>query len=141
MSKAAVVFWSGTGNTEAMAKAVLKGAEEAGADAELFTADSFGDEQIDRFDGIALGCPAMGAEELEDGEFLPMYESIKGKLSGKKVVLFGSYGWGDGEWMRNWDEEVRSLGADVAADFVIANEAPDDEAITACEELGAALAK
>ena len=104
MSKIAVVYWSGTGNTEAMAKAVLK-----------------------------------GAEELEDGEFLPMYESIKGKLSGKKVVLFGSYGWGDGEWMRNWDEEVRSLGAAVAADFVIANEVPDDAAITACEGLGAGL--
>ena len=141
MSKVAVIFWSGTGNTEAMANAVLNGAKDAGADAELFTADSFDAKQIDSFDGIALGCPAMGAEELEDGEFLPMYESIKGKLSGKKVVLFGSYGWGDGEWMRNWDEEVRSLGADVEADFVIANDAPDNEAITACEELGAALAK
>ena len=141
MSKVAIVYWSGTGNTEAMAKAVLKGSEDAGADAELFTADSFGDGQIDIFDTVALGCPAMGAEELEDGEFLPMYESIKGKLSGKKVVLFGSYGWGDGEWMRNWDEEVKSLGADVAADFVIANEAPDDEALAACEKLGAALAE
>ena len=139
MSKAAVVYWSGTGNTEAMANAVLKGAEEAGADAELFTADSFGAEQIDSFDAVALGCPAMGAEELEDSEFLPMYENIKEKLSGKKVVLFGSYGWGDGEWMRNWDEEVRSLGADVAADFVIANEAPDDDALAACGKLGAAL--
>ena len=139
MSKIAVVYWSGTGNTEAMAKAVLKGAKDAGAEAELFTADSFDAEQIDSFDGIALGCPAMGAEELEDGEFLPMYESIKEKLRGKKVVLFGSYGWGDGEWMRNWDEEVRSLGAAVAADFVIANEVPDDAAITACEGLGAGL--
>ena len=140
MSKIAVVYWSGTGNTEAMANAVLKGAKDAGADAELFTADSFGAEQIDSFDAVALGCPAMGAEELEDSEFLPMYESIKGKLSGKKVVLFGSYGWGDGEWMRTWDEEVKSLGADVAADFVIANEAPDDDDLAACEKLGAALA-
>ena len=139
MSKVAVIFWSGTGNTEAMAKAVLKGAKDAGADSELFTADSFNADQIDSFDAVALGCPAMGAEELEDGEFLPMYESIKGKLSGKKVVLFGSYGWGDGEWMRNWDEEIKSLGADVAAGFVIANEAPDEEAISACEGLGAAL--
>ena len=139
MSKVAVIFWSGTGNTEAMAKAVLKGAKDAGADSELFTADSFNADQIDSFDAVALGCPAMGAEELEDGEFLPMYESIKGKLSGKKVVLFGSYGWGDGEWMRNWDEEIKSLGADVAAGFVIANEAPDEDAISACEGLGAAL--
>lgn len=140
MSKIAVVYWSGTGNTEAMANAVFKGAKDAGAEAELFTADSFDAGKADEFEGIALGCPAMGAEELEDGEFLPMYESIKGKLNGKKVVLFGSYGWGDGEWMRNWDEEVKSLGADVAADFVIANDAPDDEATAACEKLGAALA-
>ncbi len=140
MSKAAVIYWSGTGNTEAMANAVLKGAKDAGADAELFTAGSFDAEQIDNFDAVALGCPAMGAEELEDGEFLPMYESIKGKLSGKKVVLFGSYGWGDGEWMRSWDQEVKELGANVAADFVIANEAPDDEAVAACEKLGASLA-
>ena len=140
MSKVAVIYWSGTGNTETMAFAVHKGAKDAGAQAEIFTADRFGADQIDGFDAIALGCPAMGAEELEDGEFLPMYESIKGKLSGKKVVLFGSYGWGDGEWMRNWDDEIKALGADVAADFVIANEAPDDEAIAACEKLGAALA-
>lgn len=139
MSKVAVVYWSGTGNTEAMANAVLKGAANAGAQAELFTADSFGADQADSFDAIALGCPAMGAEELEEGEFLPMYESIKGKLKGKKVALFGSFGWGDGEWMRNWDEDVKALGADVAADFVIANEAPDGEAIAACEKLGAAL--
>lgn len=140
MSKIAVVYWSGTGNTEEMAKAVVKGAQDGGVQAELFTAAEFSADKMDSFDGIALGCPAMGAEELEDSEFLPMYESIKGKLSGKKVVLFGSYGWGDGEWMRVWDEEVKSLGADVAAEFVIANEAPDAEAITACEKLGAAMA-
>ncbi len=139
MSKVAVVYWSGTGNTEVMADAVLKGAKDAGAEAEIFTADRFSAELIDCYDAVALGCPAMGAEELEDSDFLPMYESIKDKLRGKKVVLFGSYGWGDGEWMRNWDEEVKTLGADVAADFVIANEAPDDEAIAACERLGAAL--
>ena len=140
MSKIAVVYWSGTGNTEAMAKAVLKGAKDAGAEAELFTADSFDAEQIDSFDGIALGCPAMGAEELEDGEFLPMYESIKGKLSGKKVVLFGSYGWGDGEWMRNWEDDCKAAGANLVVESVMANEAPDDDAIAACKALGAALA-
>ena len=139
MSKVAVVYWSGTGNTEAMAKSVQKGAQDAGADAELFTADSFGADQLDSYDGVALGCPAMGAEELEDSEFLPMYESIKEKLKDKKVVLFGSYGWGDGEWMRTWDSEVKELGANVAADYVIANEAPDAEAAAACEKLGAAL--
>ncbi len=139
MSKIAVIFWSGTGNTEEMAKAVIKGAKDAGAQAELFGASEFRADMLDSFDGIALGCPAMGAEELEDGEFLPMYESIKNRLSDKKIVLFGSYGWGDGEWMRVWDEEVKALGANVAAEFVIANEAPDADAIAACEKLGKAL--
>ncbi len=139
MSKIAVVYWSGTGNTEEMAKAVAKGAQEAGAQTELFSASEFSADKLDSFDGIAMGCPAMGAEELEDSEFLPMYESIKNSLSGKKIVLFGSYGWGDGEWMRVWDEEVKALGAEIAADFVIANEAPDADAIAACEKLGAAL--
>ena len=139
MSKIAVVYWSGTGNTEEMAKAVAKGAQEAGAQTELFGASEFSADRLDSFDGIALGCPAMGAEELEDSEFLPMYESIKDRLSGKKIVLFGSYGWGDGEWMRVWDEEVKALGADVTADYVIANEAPDADATAACEKAGASL--
>ena len=140
MSKVAVIFWSGTGNTEAMANAVLNGAKDAGADAELFTADSFGAKQIDSFDGIALGCPAMGAEELEDGEFLPMYESIKGKLSGKKVVLFGSYGWGDGQWMRDWEDRCNAAGAKLACPGVMANYAPGEDSIEECKSLGAALA-
>jgi len=140
MSKAAVVYWSGTGNTEAMANAVLKGAKDAGAEAELFTASDFSAEAFDGFDAVAFGCPAMGAEELEDSEFLPMFEGIKEKLSGKKIALFGSYGWGDGEWMRLWDEECRNLGAVMAADYVMCNEAPDDEGLAACEKLGVALA-
>ena len=81
----------------------------------------------------------MGAEELEDGEFAPMFDGCKDKLSGKKIALFGSYGWGDGEWMRNWEEECKSLGAVMACDFVICNESPDDEALAACKALGAAL--
>lgn len=141
MSKVAVVYWSGTGNTEVMANAVLKGAKNAGAEAELFTADSFGAEQIDSFDAVALGCPAMGAEELEDGEFLPMYESIKGKLSGKKIVLFGSYGWGDGEWMRNWEGRMRGDGCLLFETGLIINLTPDDEGIKQCEEFGARFAK
>ena len=139
MSKIAVVYWSGTGNTEAMANAVLKGAEEKGAGGELFTAADFNADMVESFDSIAFGCPSMGTEELEDSEFAPMFDSLKEKLKGKKIVLFGSFGWGDGEWMRNWDKEVKALGADVAADFVIANEAPDDDALAACEKLGAAL--
>ena len=101
MSKAAVIYWSGTGNTEAMAKAVQKG---AGVGAELFSVSDFDAARAGEYDAFALGCPAMGSESLEDSEFEPVFEAIKDKLAGKKVALFGSYGWGDGEWMRNWEE-------------------------------------
>ena len=140
MKKVAVVFWSGTGNTEEMAKAVVKGAQAAGASASQYDASSFSDGMVDQFDAIAFGCPAMGSESLEDSEFEPMYESVKAKLSGKPVALFGSYGWGDGEWMRNWEDDVKAAGAVLAAESVTVNEAPDDEGIEACKALGAALA-
>lgn len=98
MSKVAVVYWSGTGNTEAMASYVVKGVQEAGAEATLFTAGEFGVEQMDNFDAVAFGCPSMGAEQLEESEFEPMFIACEPKLKGKKIALFGSYGWGDGEW-------------------------------------------
>ena len=138
MSKLAVIYWSGTGNTEAMANAVADGAKEKGAEVDLLTCANVGD--ISAFDAVALGCPAMGAEELEDGEFLPMLESIEGTLAGKKVALFGSYGWGDGEWMRTWEGRCAEKGIALATDSVIVNEAPDDEGIANCKALGAALA-
>lgn len=140
MSKIAVVYWSGTGNTEAMANEVAEGAKSAGAEAEVFTPDTFSADKMDAYDAVAFGCPAMGAEELEDTEFEPMFKDCEAKLSGKKIALFGSYGWGDGEWMRNWDETCRNDGAVMACDYVICNEAPDDEAIDACKALGKALA-
>ena len=137
MSKVAVVYWSGTGNTEAMANAVAEGARAKGAEVDLLScAEVTG---VDGYDAVALGCPAMGAEELEDGEFLPMLESIEPALSGKKVALFGSYGWGDGEWMRSWEARCREKGIALAAESVMANEAPDDDAVRACNALGAAL--
>ena len=137
MSKAAVIFWSGTGNTEAMARAVAEGATAAGAEADLLAcADVSG---VEGYGAVALGCPAMGAEELEDSEFLPMLESIEASLPGKKVVLFGSYGWGDGEWMRTWEARCAEKGIPLAADSVIVNEAPDDAGLAACRALGAAL--
>ena len=139
MTKIAVVYWSGTGNTEAMANAVLKGAKDKGAEAELFTASDFSADMAADFDGIAFGCPSMGTEELEDSEFAPMFDSVKDKLSGKKIALFGSYGWGDGEWMRNWENDCKSCGAVLAAESVICNDAPDDDAAAQCEALGAAL--
>lgn len=141
MSKIAVVYWSGTGNTAAMAAAVSDGAGEAGAEVCVLTSAEFCPCAVKDYDAIAFGCPSMGAEELEDGEFAPMFEGCKAQLSGKRIALFGSYGWGDGEWMRNWEEECIALGAVMACDFVICNEAPDGDAIAACKALGAALAK
>lgn len=102
MSKIAVVFWSGTGNTEAMADAVVEGIEAAGAECSKFSASDFNGGMINDFDAIAFGCPSMGSEQLEDSEFEPMFNDCEANLKGKKIALFGSYGWGDGEWMRNW---------------------------------------
>lgn len=139
MSKTAIVYWSGTGNTEAMATAVSDGAKGAGADVSVFTAADFSSDKMNDFDAIAFGCPSMGAEELEDTEFEPMFDSCKAQLSGKNIGLFGSYGWGDGEWMRNWADVCKDSGANLVCEPVICNEAPDDDAVTACKNLGAAL--
>lgn len=139
--KIAVVYWSSTGNTEAMAQAVVEGAKHAGAEAELFTAAEFGGAKMEEFDAVAFGCPAMGAEELEDGEFAPMFETCESKLSGKKIALFGSYGWGNGQWMRDWVERAQSDGAQVLnGEGLICNEAPDEDVQAACRKLGADLA-
>lgn len=140
MSKTAVVYWSGTGNTAAMADAVVEGVKSAGGQPELFTADSFNTDMVDNYDFIAFGCPSMGCEQLEDTEFEPMFDSCKNKLKGKKIALFGSYGWGDGEWMQTWENDCKSFGADLVCDSVICNDAPDDEAVAKCENLGKALA-
>lgn len=140
MGKVAVVYWSGTGNTEAMANKVLEGAKAAGAEAALFTAADFDADSMESFDAVAFGCPSMGCEELEDSEFEPMFSACEPKLAGKKIGLFGSYGWGDGEWMRTWEQRCRDDGAVPACDSVICNEAPDEEAELACAALGKALA-
>ena len=138
MSKVAVIYWSGTGNTEAMAGAVAEGAKAAGAEADLLTcADVSG---VAAYDAVALGCPAMGAEELEDGEFLPMLEGIEPSLPGKKVALFGSYDWGDGEWLRSWEARCAEKGISLAAESVKCNNAPDEDGLAACRALGAAIA-
>ena len=140
MSKVAIVYWSGTGNTEAMANAVAEGAKAQGAEATLFSAGEFDAALMDNFDAVAFGCPAMGAEVLEESEFEPMFSACEAKLAGKKIALFGSYGWGDGEWMRNWEETCAADGAALACESVICQETPDDDALTACRALGAALA-
>ena len=121
MSKTAVVFWSATGNTEAMADAVKEGAAQAGAEVSVFSASDFSADKAAEFDSIAFGCPAMGDEVLEEDEFRPM-------------------GWGDGQWMRDWEATCNSAGVTLVSEPVMANEAPDDEAVAACKALGAALA-
>ena len=127
MSKVAVVYWSGTGNTEAMANKVAEGAKAAGAEVEVISADDFDGTDISGFDGVAFGCPAMGDEELEDGEFEPFFSDLEGKLSGKKVALFGSYDWGDGEWMRKWEERMKEAGAEVVGTVIANNEQGDED--------------
>ena len=139
MRKIAVVYWSGTGNTQIMANLVAEGAKEAGAQVTLFTAAEFQAQQMDSFDAVAFGCPSMGAEQLEETEFEPMFTSCEHKLSGKQIALFGSYGWGDGAWMRAWEETCRSDGADLVCESVIRNEAPDTLEQEACKAMGRAL--
>lgn len=139
MSKIAVVYWSGTGNTEQMANAVAEGAKEAGAEVSTLTADQFSAAKIAEFDAIAFGCPAMDSEELEYDEFQPMWDEVKETLGDKKVVLFGSYSWAEGEWMDNWKADADEAGINVV-DSVICYDAPDDEGEAACRALGAELA-
>lgn len=140
MSKIAVVYWSGTGNTEAMANAVLEGVKEAGAEGELLNCGEFDATKVADYDAIAFGCPAMGDEVLEEDEFEPMFDDCKDALKDKKIALFGSYGWGDGEWMRNWEESCKEAGAVLATESVICNDMPDDDGVENCKALGAALA-
>ena len=135
--KAAVVYWSGTGNTAAMADLVLEGMQSAGADAELLECGSVTD--LSDYDAIAFGCPAMGSEQLEDSEFEPMFDSVKKTLAGKRIALFGSYGWGDGEWMRSWEKECRAAGIRLVCESVLVNSAPEGADAEACRELGKAL--
>ena len=134
MSKVAVIYWSGTGHTEAMAEAVAKG-----ADGVLLTCAEVPEDVAARYDAFALGCPAMGSEELEEDEFGPLFEKLAPSLAGKKVALFGSYGWGDGEWMRTWEDNCRAAGIVLACDSVTCQEDPDTDALAACEALGASL--
>lgn len=138
MSKIAVVYWSGTGNTEAMADFVAQGISDAGGTAEIIQASDFSASQVEEFDAFAFGCPAMGAEELEETEFAPMYDEVESLLSDKKVVLFGSYDWNDGEWMDLWKERALEAGVNVVDD-VIAKDYPDDDAAAECKQAGMKL--
>ena len=138
MSKVAIVFWSATGNTETMANCIAEG---AGAAATIVPCGEMNAAKLGEYDVVAFGCPAMGAEQLEEGEFEPMFASLEGSLNGKKIALFGSYGWGDGQWMRDWCERVKEAGAVLfSEEGLICNETPDDDVQAACRKLGADLA-
>ena len=136
-----VVYWSGTGNTQAMAEAVAEGIKAAGQEAELLEVGNADAKTVAEEAAFALGCPAMGAEVLEESEMEPFVEELESLVSGKKILLFGSYGWGDGEWMRDWADRMSGCGATVlTGEGIICQETPDDDALTACEEAGKQLA-
>ena len=142
MSKVAVVYWSGTGNTEIMANKVVEGAKAGGAEVEVFEAEGFSADKMDEFDAVAFGCPSMGCEELEDTIFEPMFASCESKLQGKKIALFGSYGWGDGEWMRDWAERMKNAGAVLLREEgIITNDAPEDDVLEELKAAGQELAQ
>ena len=140
MNRIAVVYWSGTGNTEAMASAVLAGIQNIGAEGVLYSCDEFHVDMLKEYGGVAFGCPAMGDEVLEESEFEPLFDSCVGSLDGKKIALFGSYGWGDGQWMRDWEDRMTAAGATlVGGEGVICQEAPDEAALQNCIEIGKQL--
>ncbi|MCR5347960.1 MAG: flavodoxin [Fretibacterium sp.] len=139
MAKVMVVFWSGSGNTEKMAEAVAKGAKDKGAEVECKNVSGASVDELAGFDAVAFGSPAMGAEVIEEGEMEPFFSSALPKLAGKKVAVFGSYDWGDGEWLRTWEDRVKTGGADLAGS-VKAHLEPDVAALAECSALGAKLA-
>lgn len=134
-----IVYWSGTGNTEAMANAVAEGVSSAGAEVEVIPVAE-ATESVLNSEVVLFGCPAMGNEELEDSEFEPFFSSLEGRLSGKKIGLFGSYEWAEGEWMRTWQARAEGDGANLIVDGLAVYSTPDDEGLEKCRELGKAAA-
>lgn len=142
MNRVAVVYWSGTGNTESMAKAVAEGAQKAGVpEVALLAVGEAKPEVVGTVDAVALGCPAMGAEVLEESEMEPFVAALTAdSLQGKPILLFGSYDWGDGTWMREWGERMKGLGAKVLAELPVKLD-PKEEDLARCREAGALLAR
>lgn len=136
--KAAIIYWSGTGNTELMAQYIASGIEDEGGEAEVMTVSDADGRELDEYDALVFGCPAMGAEELEETEFEPYFAGIEDTLGGRKTALFGSYGWGSGDWMRSWEERVRADGAALVCDgLIVCGEPGGDE----CRELAKSIVK
>lgn len=140
MSKIGIVYWSGTGNTERMAACIAEGVQEAGGEATLMGPGEFSAAKFKEFSAVAFGCPSMGTEQLEESEFEPMFADLESGLSGKRIALFGSYGWGDGQWMRDWCERC-SMAQLYSEEGLVVHETPDAAAEEACRELGRGLAK
>lgn len=141
MRKMGVIYWSQSGNTEAMAQALADGAREAGAAVTLLNVAEADAANAAAFDALALGCPAMGAEVLEESEFEPFFTALESKLIGKPVALFGSYGWGDGQWMRDWQERADAAGANLyTGKGLIIHETPDEAGLRQCRSFGAGFA-
>lgn len=141
MSQIIVAYWSQTGNTEAMAQALGEGIKEAGKECAVLPVSEVSLSDLENASSFALGCPAMGAEVLEEAEMEPFVEEVEKFAKGKNIALFGSYGWGDGEWMRDWEQRMLDAGANVLnREGLICHEAPDDEGVEACKSLGKQLA-
>ena len=141
MGKISVVYWSQSGNTLAMADAIGRGITAGGAEAEVTNVSSCQVSDLDGEEVFALGCPAMGAEVLEESEMEPFVADLEGKVKGKKIALFGSYGWGDGQWMRDWEKDCDDAGINLVCESVICCETPDDATLEACRAMGKALAE
>jgi flavodoxin short chain len=139
--KAAVIYWSMTGNTEAMAQAVQQGLQEAGVETDLLHVSETDAASALKYDLLALGCPAMGSEQLEESEFEPFFSDLEGSLNGRKLALFGSYSWAEGQWMLDWADRAAGAGAVLATGQGLAiYETPDDDGVAQCVALGKALA-
>ena len=137
-----VVYWSGTGNTQAMAEAVAEGIKAAGQEAELLEVGDADAKTVAEEAAFALGCPSMGVEQLEESTMEPFVEEVCGFASGKTIGLFGSYGWGDGEWMRDWADRMKNAGAQlIREEGIIANEAPEDDVFEELKAAGKELAE
>lgn len=139
MKKVAVIYWSGTGNTKMMAEAIAEGAKGVGAEVSLLSVSEASLADVNNSNVVILGCPSMGAEVLEEAEFQPFYDECRNSLGGKVVGLFGSYGWGDGQWMREWEEDAEGAGAQLPHGYLILNETPDTAGLDECRGYGQSL--
>ena len=141
MDKVYVVYWSQSGNTQAMAEAIGKGVTDAGKEASVVFVSEASLDELKNAKAFALGCPAMGAEVLEESEMEPFVCAVEGFATGKTIALFGSYGWGDGEWMRDWVDRMNASGATVLnGEGLMCHEVPDEAGVSECEALGRQLA-